>query len=328
LCGSWLKKIHILIVFIALGTGLYAQEPGQLGVEIQNLERRLSDTRITAAERYDTLTRLARLQQLSGDINGAASNWLDAAILLPGEPSDIAIVSGAYCLAVAGEWERAVTVIQPFIASNRKGPLMIQARYLVTSLRVWMSTSNASGGDAAAPLAALARDQEFIDLRPAIYYTLWRTLVANPGMTGAGTAETWRTRLLNEFPNSPEARLANPAFPDFTALQRPLWLLVPERTANPAPPQTRPPEPPPARPPQTQPGPSTVTMLQTGVFGREANARNQAGQLQRAGFTPTITRRVINDGERWIVTVPGGPDPNKTLQDLKRAGFSDSFPIR
>jgi hypothetical protein len=52
-----------------------------------------------------------------------------------------------------------------------------------------------------------------------------------------------------------------------------------------------------------------------------------AERLQGAGFTPTISRKPVNGAEHWIVTVPAGPDPNKTAQDLKRAGF-DSFPVR
>jgi hypothetical protein len=52
-----------------------------------------------------------------------------------------------------------------------------------------------------------------------------------------------------------------------------------------------------------------------------------AERLQRAGFTPAISRKPVNGAEHWVVTVPGGPDPNKTAQDLARAGF-DSFAVR
>jgi cell division septation protein DedD len=316
------------------------------------------------------LTRLARLRQLSGDTAGAAANWLDAATVLPGEPGDAAIVAGAYCLAAIGEWGNAALALRPLLASNRRGQMILRARYLDACLRTWTS-------DNAATLAALANDPEFAGMKPTIYYTLWRTLTGNSQIAGAGSAESWKTRLLAEFPSSPEARLVNPVAgsPSVSAVQRPLWLLAPETgLPEPSMPQTAPsvaapPQvapampvisqiaPPPAAPSQPTPAvrpvenpvpqaaPSQPTpvpqarpvapvapansgpVLQTGVFGREANARNMAEQLQRAGFTPTISRRPVNGTEHWIVTVPGGPDPNKTAQDLGRAGF-DSFPVR
>jgi hypothetical protein len=67
--------------------------------------------------------------------------------------------------------------------------------------------------------------------------------------------------------------------------------------------------------------------LQTGVFSREANARTQAENLRKAGFTASITRKMVNGTEHWAVTVPAGQDTNRTIQELKRAGF-DSFPVR
>jgi hypothetical protein len=337
------------------------------------------------------LTRLARLRQLSGDIAGAAANWLDAATVLPGEYGDTAIVSGAYCLAAIGEWGNAALALRPLLAANRRGPLILRGRYLDACLKTW------TGGDAST-LAALAADPEFAGMKPTIYYTLWRTLTGNSQIAGAGNAESWKTRLLAEFPSSPEARLVNPVTgsPSVSAVQRPLWLLAPE-TGLPAPSQAVPSQPAPSQPipvvshtansqiapptvpsqptpalrpveypvPQTAPlavpvvppsqaapvapssqvtpsaapapavsppapnpaTPVSGTVLQTGVFGREVNARNMAEQLQRAGFTPVISRKTVNGAEHWVVTVPGGPDPNKTIQDLRRAGF-DSFPVR
>jgi cell division septation protein DedD len=68
-------------------------------------------------------------------------------------------------------------------------------------------------------------------------------------------------------------------------------------------------------------------MLQTGAFSREANARAQAEALRKAGFTATVSRRLVNGAEDWVVRVPAGQNPNKTIQDLKKAGF-DSFPVK
>ena len=89
------------LFFLAGGGLLLAQTPKQLGTEIQNLERQLS-AGISRMERHDVLIRLARLQQLSGNIAGAAANWLEAA---DADPRDAAaFISGAYCLTAIGEW--------------------------------------------------------------------------------------------------------------------------------------------------------------------------------------------------------------------------------
>jgi len=45
-----------------------------------------------------------------------------------------------------------------------------------------------------------------------------------------------------------------------------------------------------------------------------------------AGFTASISRKLVNGAEYWAVTVPEGQDQRKTAADLKKAGF-DSFPI-
>jgi hypothetical protein len=64
--------------------------------------------------------------------------------------------------------------------------------------------------------------------------------------------------------------------------------------------------------------------LQTGVYSMEENAQAQASGLRKAGFSPSIEKR---NNEMWAVTVPSGPDQNRTIRELKAAGF-DSFPLR
>ena len=338
------------VVFFLLGFALFAQDaggrPGLLGEEIRGLEQRLANAGISSAERFNALTRLAGLRQLSGDIAGAAANWLDAAAIMPGESGDAALVSGIYCLIAIGEWDRAVQLLHGFIVSGRTGPSVLRARYLDASLRTWIAA--AAGGNDASALVALAADPEFAALRPTIYYTLWRTITDNPGITQSGSAEFWQARLLAAFPNSPEAILANPssASPRISAVRRPHWLFAPGDAAvsvlppqvppSAAPPSVPPPvSPPVSPPPQTLPPPaasdgvsSAITGLQTGVFGREVNARSHADLLRRNGFNPAITPRTLPNGTvQWIVTVPPGQNPTQTANALRAAGF-DNFPVR
>jgi cell division septation protein DedD len=333
----------LLAVSLFFVQGVYAQTPGpgQLGAEIQSLEQKLS-AGILPAERHDVLVRLAQLRQLSGNIAIAAVNWLDAAAAADPH-DDAALVSGAFCLAATGEWEKAAAILRPLLASDKQGPSMLQARYLDACLKAW-TTQDAS------TLAVLAGDFEFAALRPMIYYTLWQTIIRSPAVRGAANAELWKSRLLAEFPQSPEARAVdsekNKDSPVISAVQSPLWLLFPgasDFTPVELPkPAAAPAEPPKSAVSAEQPKPaapvkpaapavtgnaSSGVVLQTGLFGKEANARAQSDALRKAGFTATVSRKLVNGTEYWAVTVPAGQNTNKTIQELKKAGF-DSFPIK
>jgi cell division septation protein DedD len=199
-----------------------------------------------------------------------------------------------------------------------RSPAALQARYLEACLYARLS------GNASA-LAALAGDPEYTVLHPLICYSLWRIAAENPA---AGSAGTWKSRLLDEFPQSPEARAADTrkTAVSVSAVHNPLWLLLPgAASAEPRPAV----QPAPAATTGNNPpsGSASATVLQTGLFGREANARAQAEALRKAGYSASVTRRIVNNAEHWAVTVPGGQNSNKTIQDLKRAGF-DSFPVR
>ena len=322
------------------GGKLYAQNtvPGQLGAEIQTLEKKLTPG-TSSAERHDALVRLAKLRQLSGNIAEAAANWLDAAAADPNDAA--ALISGAYCLAAIGEWERAATAIRPLLASGRTGAVMLHGWFLDACLRAW------SARDASA-LTALAAHPDFAAMRPLIYYTLWQTLARNPA-AGTTSAESWKSRLLAEFPQSPEARAVSSGnakdSPVVSAVQSPLWQLLPGKAAaapaaasssaaaaaKPAAPVTSAPTPvtSPAAPTPAAPAasPASGVVLQTGLFSREANARAQSEALRKAGFTASISRKLVNGAEHWAVTVSAGQDQRKAIADLKKAGF-DSFPVK
>ncbi|GHV96762.1 hypothetical protein AGMMS50293_30820 [Spirochaetia bacterium] len=209
---------------LAGGASLFAQnaQPGiPAGAEIQNLERAAARPGISGAERHDALVRLARLRQLSGDLESAAKNWLDAAE--QDKSDDNALTAGAFCLAAMGEWERAAAALRPLLQAGRPGPALLRARYLDACLKAWGSGTPGSGtpnfgtpgsgtpnfGDAAY-LSALADNTEYTELKSEIFYTLWKTAAANPGLSGTASAETWKQRLLAEFPHSPEGRIAAP----------------------------------------------------------------------------------------------------------------------
>jgi len=319
-----------------MGMGQWAQSSGpwpgpwpwQFGTEILNLEQKLASPVISPFERYEALVRLARLKQLSGDISGAAANWLDAVSVNPND--DNALVAGAYCLTAIGEWEKAYAAIQPLITSARRGPATLQAFYLDAYLKTWHNTN-------ASALVALAADPEFASLRPMVYYTLWQILTRSPNISGAGGADSWKTRLIAEYPGSPEALIAGSGGASVSAVQSPMWMLVPGAPvagSSARPPTSTVPTPPapapkPATPPAPQPAQAGAgPLVQTGSFNTEANARAQVESLRKAGFTATVSQKLLNGVVWWTVTVPAGQNANKTMQDLKKAGFDKAFLIR
>jgi hypothetical protein len=318
--------VLVIILFLVGGSVLPAQEPGQLGDEIHKLEQRLS-LGISSAERHDALKRLAQLQQLSGNLAGAAAHWLDAVVADPRD--DEALIAGAYCLAAIGEWEKAASILSPLLAVDKWGPSVTQAYYLNACLRAWTASD-------ASFLSVLAERPDFVSLRPMIYYTLWQIISRNPNVTGAGGADSWKARLLADFPQSPEARAADPISNRnslfVSTVQSPLWLLFPgaaisrpKKKKKPAPPAPLIPLSPNVEKTPSTPAPAVV--LQTGVFSVEAYARAQSDALRKAGYTPSITCKQVNGSELWAVTVPPGQDVNKTIAELKKAGF-DSFPVK
>ncbi|MCL2066381.1 MAG: SPOR domain-containing protein [Treponema sp.] len=318
------KTALSLYVFFLIAAPLFAQsgEPSSLASEIQNIENTLNRPGVSGAERRQALTRLAQIRQLSGDLENAAKNWLEAAAANP-MVDDSALLSCAYCLAAMGEWDRATAAIRPLLNSNTS-PVSQRAHFLDASIKAWRGDLSALGALAGSPL--------YIQLRSEIYYTLWKTALDST------SAEAWKQRLLAEFPQSPEALIAasaSAAAPVVSAKPNPLWLLFPgwdgavAQTAavasGPAVPAR--PEAVPAAPVQSpapaQPG---TARLQTGVFSQQANANAQMDQLTRAGFSPVMERRIVDGGERWAVIVPAA-DANQGIAQLRTAGF-ESFPLR
>lgn len=295
-------KLFILAVLIFAAGCIFtltlaSQTGASLEAEIQNSERAAARQGASPAERHEALVRLARLRQLSGDIEGAARTWLDAAGAIPGRVDDEALLNCAYCLAAMGEWDRAITALEPLLSRYPR------ARFLHISIQAIKSGDTSS-------LAVIADNPEYSEMRSEIFFVLWKL------STGAN-AERWRQRLVTEFPNSPEGRLAinddqrNRISHNREQLRTtPFWLFLGGLDSLPL-----------------LTSEVTVTAsarLQTGIFGREANAQAQAASLRNAGFAPTIEQRTVNNAPMWAVTVPAGSDQSRTVSQLRSAGF-DAF---
>jgi len=312
-----LLKCLLMLMLASYSSLVYAQSPLRLDAEIQRLERLLPPGSSSSQERYGNLVRLAGLKQLSGDFAGAAENWLEAAKENPADEE--AVISAASCYAVIGEWERAAYVLYPLLISTVRGPAVQKAYFLDACIKARLS------GDLTA-LAFLASDQGFFELRPVIYFALWQLVSFNTIVSPAdgGSAETWRNRLLTEFPKSPEARAVSGSLSGGIGLVfNPFWFFIPSAALSVA---DTPPERLQIESPSVQ-TPALGAWLQAGVFSSEANAQKQIDALGKAGFSGTINERKINGVDYWAVLVPAGSNSNSTIQELKRAGF-DSFLLK
>jgi tetratricopeptide (TPR) repeat protein len=293
------KNIIFLIIMTFSINVIYAQSSISIITEIQNIEGAVNRQDIKPSERQTSLIRLARLRQLSGDLEGAAKNWLEAAVAIPNLIDDNALLSCAYCLAAMGEWDRASAALNPLLGKNPR------ARFLQTSINAWVT------GDISV-LTALISIPEYSQMKSEIYFILWKT----------SNSENWRQLLLTEYPQSPEARIAASEQTSIISIKpSPFWLFMNNRNTFFLMETTI------ENPPLIPPVSSDSRRLQTGLFSVRVNALTQAEQLGKAGFSPLIEQRTINGNEMWAVSVSAGQDINRSISELKTAGF-ESFPYR
>jgi len=319
------KSLFFILPFFLLGP-IFAQTEMQNTVSLEAEIARLENLARGAAgtEQHNALMTLTRLHQLSGNTDAQLETLARVVTLFPNNGQ--ALVEQARLFISIGEFENAAATAAALL--SREKEYLLMGRFLLAQVEAFRSGNTRL-------LAALAVDPDFSAHKSAIFYTLWKL----------SDDQYYRERLTTEFPQSPEARIiANTA----SSSPTPLWLLFPGRDsirlAEPlpvaptitAPVVTSPPAiaspPVVTAPPATQAGTpysaqSQRPALQTGLFGREANARAMADRLARAGFQASVSRRNVNGSAFWAVTVPGGNDMNATIQRLRAAGF-ESFPVR
>jgi len=332
-----MKKTVFLILIIASACvfgrqTIFAQTGVSLDAEIKNMEKTVNKQGVSPSQKHETLVRLARLKQLSGDIEGAAKNWFEAAAAIPGSVDDDALLACAGCLAAMGEWDRASAALEPLVSKIQR------ARFLDTVIKAIQS------GDEL-PLAALAANPQFSQMKSEIYFMLWK-------ISSGQAAEDWRGKLLAEYPQSPEGRLAaGESSSTIVVRTSPFWLFAsgldslpltaetytaPKQSASvtqkntvqkSAPTESAPVQKSAQVVSQTNASqsaaPSAGAKLQTGLYSQQANADVQMEKLRRAGFTPFLEKR----NENWVVIVPASPDQGRTIKELREAGF-ESFPVK
>jgi tetratricopeptide (TPR) repeat protein len=306
-----LREIFFLLVFLFSFSFLYAAENSlSLSSEIARLEKICAGS-VSSQERHGAFLSLARLYQLSGNNEAALKAWENALKINSGDGRSL--LERGRLLISQGEYEKALESLSAIFTGNYAKDLLLEARFLIAQLEAFHSGN-------LGPLSALSNDADFSEYRRLIYYTLWK-IEESPA---------WKALLTKDFPQSPEAKITNGtggANGKVLSAQTPLWILFPGREALSftAPTQATPA--PPATPPTT-PTPTVrgTTVLQTGLFSREENARALSEKINKAGFQSIVQTKQQNGGSYWAVYVPFGSDMNAMIKRLKDAGF-ESFPV-
>ena len=309
----FITPFFLIFFFLLSSYSVFSQNAVSLAAEISRLEQLSKNTSASdPRERYSAFLSLANLYKLSGDCE-AAEKILDAALAAFPDDGRLLLEQGRLLLSM-GEYEKAGFAVDALLKTGEREYLSA-GRLLSAKILAFNKSPQA--------LAAMSLDPDFADKRSDILYTLWK-------LTGLSS---WKASLLEEFPQSPEAKIAAGAVNPATS---PLWLLFPGidsavlSSVQPAP----------ASPIKTEPAPSGAaapdisslpvlpeTYLQAGLFSREENAKALAERLQKAGFASQIKTRVVNGSDFWAVMVSGGNDINGMIKKLKDAGF-ESFPAK
>ena len=206
-CGLLLAA---LLGWGAAGTVVSAQDSFSFQAETARIRAEIALPEVDARKKHDLLVELAELLRLSGDNEGAALAWRDAAYAVPTERDDRALLEQAACLMALGEWDEADSAVRLVLITSRNTPgLVIRAKYLSAQIEAFRR------GHIEA-LRYLLDDPDYTSLKASIYYTLY-VVTRDAG---------YRTRLVAEFPESPETRLLTD---DTTPFPGAMWLLYPGR---------------------------------------------------------------------------------------------------
>lgn len=307
--GSALFSVCAGSVFAQTGAASGSAPAGvqtvSLDAELTSIRAVLSRQKISGKERHDALARLARVQMLSGDIEGAAATWEEAAYAETGKRDDAALMENTACLMSMGEWEKADANIKLVLLTGRDDrKSYIKAKFLGAQIEAFRSGNPII-------LDGYLNDDDFAQERAVIYYTLWK-------ITGA---DEYKNRLVIEYPESPETKALlvdaglNTGVSVFPGA---MWLLPSQ-----------------ARPltvskmmqsPQFTLETATPPAVQTGLFATRDSALAQQSDLNGKGFSAAVSVRQANGYDYWAVTVPAGSDLNQTVLKLKTAGY-ETLPV-
>ncbi len=306
-----MQPVVALIIFLLVPLfGIQAQTVDQvqnLFQEYERIQKQLQDKGLEAKTKRGLWLTLARLQLQSGDYQGAAASYSEAAFSVAANRDEEALLRAALCYLFVGEFERASSTVKNLLLTSRNSQIIEQAQGVGAVIDAFRGENGALQN-----LELMLQDPARGAQKPALLYILYH-------LTGK---EAYVQGLKKEWGNSIESALLEGSS---AALKlSPLWLMgtlvpQPSQVQNLA-----------AEPKEIQQNkdiaPQEEILLQLGLFNQQGNAQQMASRLQEKGFKAEIRKRMVNGAEYWAVTVVGGANYNQKLMELKNAGF-EAFPV-
>ena len=287
------------------------------------------------AEKRSLLAFLGSLQEQLGLYSDACSSYSQAAAIaaqdaagMPKWSNEELILFAVRSALSAGDYEAA----DNYLSTSVKDSTNEDITSYVKLYKQWSLLCRAqSVEDTIEPVAILQAYTSLasmLDVRPAIYLTLWY-------VTGK---EEWATKLKAEFPLSPEAYIAKG---NIQLLPAPFWYFVPKNgvqmiTAEgtmiktiPAAEETSSNK----TSSEKQPVVAVAEIKdytvkeQLGLFREEKNAKALVETLSKKGFTAHIMSETKPSGNKYYIVFVGDDDNYTIGKKLKAAGF-DCYPIK
>jgi tetratricopeptide (TPR) repeat protein len=267
---------------------------------LEDLAQRSGGTSAANEARYGAFLALANLHRLAGNTESVLETYERALAAFPNDGRFL-LEQGRFLISI-GEHEKAGTAISALLSGRYDAALSAQGQYAGAQLEAFRSGNTRH-------LEALAAERNFTEYHAGIFYTLWK-------LTGLAA---WDTRLKQEFPQSPEANIAQG---NVTFAATPQWIFFPGRASLALP----------VPAPQAvevqvsigEPSAQNGKFLQAGFFSREDNARAVVQKINALGMSAQVQPRDSNAGQRWAVLVPVTGDSGAAIQQLKNAGI-DSY---
>ena len=288
------------------------------------------------AEKRSLLAFLGSLQEQLGLYSDACTSYSQAAAIMAGDAagmpkrtSEELILFAVRSALSAGDYEAADNYLSTSVKDSANEDITAYVKLYKQWSLLCRAQSVEDTIEPVAILQAYTSLASMLDVRPAIYLTLWY-------VTGK---EDWAKKLKAEFPLSPEAYIVKG---NIQLLPAPFWYFVPKNgvqmiTAEGTMIKTIPDSQPQTVSPQEQKKADKVEVVaeiknytvkeQLGLFREEKNAKALVETLAKKGFTAHIMSETKPSGNKYYIVFVGDDDNYTIGKKLKAAGF-DCYPIK
>ena len=161
------------------------------------------------ADKKLILSALADFEERMGLFTDARKHFNEAAFADPAGRDDGYILDAARCALVSGDTEQAEGLVRAILLTSFSDPMLVRARVY----SAWIQLAAGDAADALPQIRSGAANAAFVDYAPALLFTLW----------WSDNDSAARTRLLSDFPSSPEASIVRG---EMRLSPAPFWYLM------------------------------------------------------------------------------------------------------